>query len=56
VDPGRIYLKGGIMETLWELTKGYDAIVLAGFMLIGVITAFVWGFVLGVSQAENEDH
>lgn len=55
VDPGRIYLKGGVMETLWEFTKGYDLIVLGGLMLAGVLTAFVWGFTIGISQAEIDD-
>ncbi len=30
-------------------------IIVGGIMCVGLVTAFVWGFVLGLSQAEIED-
>ena len=42
-------------DTLWELAKGYDFIVILGVMLAGIIAAFVWGYVIGTSQAEIDD-
>ncbi len=42
-------------DTLWELAKGYDMFVIPSVMLAGMITAFVWGYVIGTSQAEIDD-
>jgi hypothetical protein len=41
----------GIINTLKD---GYFIIIL-GCMLAGIVTAFVWGYVLGMAQVEIEE-
>jgi hypothetical protein len=44
-----------MLNFFWDATQGRHELVIAGVMLAGVITAFVWGYVIGASQSEIDD-
>ncbi len=44
-----------ILEHIHTALRAYNIYIVVGVMCVGLVTAFAWGFMLGLSQAEIED-